>query len=88
MLGEVALTQADRLDAQVKAFGHFLGGVLLQKVGPTNLVVAALERWTAGCWNKAASAAERAMAVGGGGDKVVAAHARRGSFLRTGVESA
>ena len=67
----------------MKAFGHFLGGVLLQKVGPTNLVVAA---WAvdAGCWNKAASAAERAMAVGGGGDKVVAAHARRGNFLRTG----
>ena len=29
-------------DARVKAFGHFLGGVLLQKVGPTNLVVEAL----------------------------------------------
>src|SRR4051794_9564325 len=27
------------------------------------------------------------MAVGGGGDKVTAAHARRGSFLRTGVAS-
>src|SRR3954454_17904107 len=27
------------------------------------------------------------MAIGGGGDKVTAAHARRGSFLRTGVAS-
>ena len=32
----------ERIDStrQVKTFGHFLGGVLLQKVGPTNLVVA------------------------------------------------
>ena len=44
MLGEVAANE--RIDStQVKAFGHFLGGVLLQKVGPTNLVVAA-GRWT------------------------------------------
>src|SRR3954451_14853468 len=27
------------------------------------------------------------MAVGGGGDKVAAAYARRGSFLRTGIQS-
>src|SRR3954454_8083585 len=38
-LGKVAHQRADRRDAQLKAFGHHLGGVPFQKVGPTNLVV-------------------------------------------------